>query len=202
MVLHTIPIFSSASVGLSLGLLLFLPLPCGAQPKKDTPISPDPKIQELIRRFINAQDFEKDEDHPDGLKAMKSLNELANKKPDVLGPQLIYYDLRTRNEQEGLGMMRLNRHFILNWGPDMQGGLIPLLETNDKKVSQAARSWLADIDGFAGHGRGVDIGSYRKRLSDQKKAPPPGLVDYLFGYPGKSLVLFGEIYSSSFFSQY
>lgn len=173
--------------------LLLLDAPtCGAQQTKTSIISPDPKIQAIISRVID--EYAKDQEHEDFRKALKMLDELAIKSPEILVPQLIYYSLHARNEKEAVGIMGVMGHLGTKVGYAMRQGLIPLLETSDKKTLEAVYGWLLGIDGHERPNEESNVMFYRKSLFSQKQAPPPGLVNYVYRLtPSKALLLFGEI---------
>src|ERR1022692_4992257 len=92
MVTRPMPITLLTALAVSVSFL-FSRGPCLAQPGKGLAIT-DPKIQKLLRQFVRP----KDED--DLLKAKKSINEMARKMPEVLVPQVIYYELHATTEED------------------------------------------------------------------------------------------------------
>lgn len=168
----------------------------GEEKKKPT-ISPDPTIQKIIRTVIYAKEDEYDKSV---WEAMKTLERMSLATPEILGPQLVYYGANASNEKEGIGMLVL----MVRLGPDatLREAIVPLLESEDKKLRQEAEIWLYNIDlrASAAHDQTDPVQSsvmfYRKSLLAQKKSPPPGLVAYVFRRsPGHAMLLFGEIYS-------
>jgi len=156
-------------------------------------ISPDKKIQAMIRQFANA----KDPDDLDARTAMKGLTKLARSAPEVLAPQLVYYSMRA-DSGKGLGSLELMGHFTPRWGLHLRKGLIPLLEARDTKIKREASDWLAVIDNYDNSlSRDQDnvLAVYKPLFAGKKAMPPPGLVDYVFTFnPRKALLLLGEVY--------
>ena len=188
MVTRAISITLLAALAVSV-LFLSLGGPCAGQPGKGPAIAPDPKIQEMLRQFVRAKD------EADAQKAKKSINEMARTMPEVLVPQIIYYELHATS-QEDVGILSVMGHISRAWGSQTRTGLLPLLESGDKKTHETAYGYLGGVDGFHSPGFEHNIWSYRDAILRQKKAPPPGLVDYLF-FRGQStsLLFFGQIYS-------
>lgn len=181
-----------AHCALALGTLVaILTPPCGAQARQAPKISPDLKIQELIRQVIYAPN----EDDKQLREALKAIREIAIRAPESLGPQLIYYGARAKNEKEGVGMLMM----IHRLGPNsaLQDSIVPFLESDNQRVQEEASIWLYNMDGEETLDPSASkLRFYYDTLLRQKKAPPPGLVSYVFEIsPSRALLLFGRIYS-------
>ncbi|MCI0638284.1 MAG: hypothetical protein L0Y72_05945 [Gemmataceae bacterium] len=156
-------------------------------------IVPDEKIQSLISRAVI---LVKDEVDADARTALKSLNDMAARIPEVLAPQLIYHSLHSSDETSALGSIVLMGHLGTKWESQMRQALIPFLEMSDKKAVDEVSMWLHGIDSHKNPSPESNVLYYRETLLRQKKTPPAGLVDYVFDIsPSRALLLLGEIYS-------
>jgi hypothetical protein len=159
------------------------------EPKAQT-ISPDAKIQGMLRRVIYATD----DDDKEGREALKEIRQLARNKPDLLAPQLIYYGVHVANEKEGVGMMVMLKHLATT--SELRQPLIPLLENKDETVRRETATWLSNIDGYHHSNVESNLMFYCETLLRQKESPSPGLVKHVYNMsPGRALLIFGEVYS-------
>jgi hypothetical protein len=171
---------------------VLLPNPwSGGQETTVLTVTPDAKIQATIHRVVIA----KDDKDKDARLAMEKLNLLIRKSPDVLAPQLVYYKMQVKEEQAGFRTIGMMAHFTRTWASEIRRGLIPLLETKNDELRREVALWLANADNRLAITGETNLMHYRQTLLRQKESPPPRLVDYVFGYPGQALLLFGEIYS-------
>ncbi|MSU76559.1 MAG: hypothetical protein EXS16_00535 [Gemmataceae bacterium] len=164
----------------------------GGQPKIASDIAPDEKIQASIHRIIMA----KDDDDKEARAEKVKLDSLARKSPEILAPQLIYYKMHVKTEQEGLRSLGMMACFTKTWDSELRSGLISLLETRDGKIYTEVCTWLNNIDVGSRIDAESKLMSYRETLLGRKEAPPRGLVGYVYEVsPRRDLLLFGEIYS-------
>lgn len=164
--------------------------------KKKASVSPDPKIQKLLRTVANAK--EEQQCDKEVCMATITLERMSRESPELLGPQLVYFSAHA-NETEWIGMALLARRLMLEGG--LREPIIPLLESDDKKIREEAENYLRGLDSAQTAGRDQSdpeqssVGFYAKVLLAQKNSPPPGLVAYLYRQsPGQAMVLFGAIY--------
>jgi len=172
-------------------LFLIVAPPTLAQPKKQSSLSPDPKIQEIIRGVIAGMEGDGPEDRP----GMRKLFRMAHNEPEVLVRQCIVFLSQAHDNDSLLMLVLVGRLGHGNEHP-IRGALAPLLESNEKRVRQLTANCLTVIDRLGGPTPESNLDSYRKTLSMEKKAPPAGLINYLNNYYPQSqcLLFFGEVY--------
>ena len=184
----------SSIVVYALYFLIFAEILLSGEPKTPVKIAPDPKIQATIALVVTS----KGDEDKEAKEALKILDNIALRTPQLLAPQLVYYSLHVTNEKEAWSTFGVMSRFGKRWDSEMRRSLIPLLEINDRKTHKEVARWLFNIDGFGRIDPEVNVLSYREALIGQKKAPPPGLVNYVYDHaPGKALLLLGEIYSDN-----
>lgn len=153
-------------------------------------VSPDEKIQAMIRRLVHAEN----EDDPETRRGLNQLKAMAKEKPDTLVPQLILFKLRAKDEQAGWGVVGLML-VVSQWDREVRLALVPLLDSRDEAVRREAFHWLTTLDGGLQPGPAYHIRRYRPVILRNRGAPPPGLVKHLFNLsPGEALLFFGKIY--------
>lgn len=139
----------------------------------------DPTVQAFIQGMLSTNSHEMFSGTEDQLREkMKQLRELTGRDQKTLVEQLLCYRVRAKGMKESLLPLIIVDQLGVTADAVVEG-LVPYLESSDKRVVKEAAEWLSGTDWAPGR-QSVDFQRYETLLRTNQPAIPLGLVRYLF----------------------